>query len=108
MRQRTPVFKLPSHWLSDHSKVFPVTLQVEYHLGASHNPAILACLPVCRLVLEVKMAQEEAVDNARWLMPLRTYLEAFMEPPEYPTLPDTFKACTSTLNPRHLFDSLHR
>ena len=49
-------------------------------------------------MLEIKLAQEEAVDNARWMRPLRKYLEAFMEPPVYPALPETFKARTSTQN----------
>ena len=59
-------------------------------------------------MLEIKVAQEEAVDNEKWLRPLRKYLEAFMEPPEYPARPETFKARTSALNAGQLLPLLYR
>ena len=46
----------------------------------------------CRLVSETEAAQEEAVENARILAPLRKYLAAFMEPSDYQSLPETFQA----------------
>ena len=45
-----------------------------------------------RLASETEAAREEAVENARFLVPLRKYLEAFMEPSDYQSLPETFKA----------------
>ena len=50
------------------------------------------CVCPCRLAAETEAAREEAVENARFLAPLRKYLEPFMEPPDYQSLPDTFKA----------------
>lgn len=51
-----------------------------------------------RLIQETEAAREEAVDNARFLTPLKKYLEPFMEPSDYQSLPETFKACIAQLS----------
>ena len=48
-----------------------------------------------RLIAETEAAREAAVENARFLAPLSKYLEPFMNPPEYQSLPDTFTARSS-------------
>ena len=55
----------------------------------------------CRLNLEAEAAHEEAADNARFLTPLKKYLEPFMEPPEFHALPESFKvlSCAPACQP---------
>ena len=56
-----------------------------------HSPlATMPCVS-CRLILETEAAHEEAADNARFLTPLKKYLEPFMDAPEFHALPESFK-----------------
>ncbi len=45
----------------------------------------------CRLVQEVETARVEAVDNAKYLAPLRKPLQRFTESDDFSALPDKFK-----------------
>ena len=77
--------------------------QVRHHKGVFPLKSSMRCTTpsggvhqsrshLCRLASETEAAREESVENARILAPLRKYLEPFMEPSDYQSLPETFQA----------------
>ena len=51
-------------------------------------------VPLARLMHEVETAHVEAVDNAKYLAPLRKPLLRFVDNDEYTELPEKFKVCS--------------
>lgn len=68
---------------------------MEVHLLLRHAVEIDHCALLARLVHEVETARVEAVDNAKYLAPLRKLLQRFVNTDEFTELPEKFKVCST-------------
>lgn len=65
------------------------------HLLLRHAVKSDHCALLARLVHEVETARVEAIDNAKYLAPLRKPLQSFENTDEFTELPEKFKVCST-------------